>query len=346
MDQLGSIMDQMKYKKNGDMDKRCKAYQLYKELNINLKSAVDTQPKTELTIPLEKESDIISKKSVEEGNKKSPPPEKKKNSRQKLGQYWCSGVFNYSLDQLDQEFRPEVKKFIAFEEKCPSNGNIHFQCFWDFGRRIRPAEKFKHLDICWKYCKGGFKSNAEYCSKDESKSSLVIGYVPVNWKIKEDDVYPKQKFWGDFIMRPVNHKWNRSLLWFVDEESNWGKSVLMKYLFDNYDDIVVTGGNESDMLHCVATQSENSFPRVIMCNLTYGKDKVSYNGLESLLDGIFFSGKYESGFVRFPCCQIVVFANFRPDETKMGKNRFKIIDLPLWDRIYNKLARKLAHSNN
>lgn len=321
MDQNGSIMDQMKYKKNGEIDKRCKAYKLMKEQDIN--------------------KEKVSVSETDEGNKNSQSPPKVK--RQILGKYWCSAVFNYELDQLDQEFKNDVKKFVAYKEICPTTNNIHYQCFWDFGKRIRPSEKYKHLNIKWIYCKGGLESNVEYCSKDNSKECLKIGYCPTNWKVTESDLFKKQKFWADFIMRPVNCKWNRSLLWFVDEKSEWGKTALMKYLFDNYDDIVVTGGNESDMLHCVATQSENSFPRVIMCNLTYGKNKVSYNGLESLLDGIFFSGKYESGFVRFPCCQVVVFANFRPDVTKMGSNRFKIIDLPLWDRISSLLDNKTAN---
>ena len=77
------------------------------------------------------------------------------------------------------------------------------------------------------------------------------------------------------------------------------------------------------MKFAVASYIEKSgFPSYILINLEKSKDMISYVGLEALLDGMFFSSKYESGMVRFPRCRVVVFANIPPDESKMGKNRF------------------------
>lgn len=53
-------------------------------------------------------------------------------------------------------------------------------------------------------------------------------------------------------------------------------------------------------------------------------DFISYTALESLKNGCFFSGKYEGGQVLMPHPHVVVFANQRPDESKMSADRWKL----------------------
>lgn len=54
---------------------------------------------------------------------------------------------------------------------------------------------------------------------------------------------------------------------------------------------------------------------------------VSYEAIESVKDGIFFSGKYESGMTIFNQPHIICFANFAPDIGKMSSDRWKIFEL-------------------
>ena len=265
-------------------------------------------------------------RSVEprEGNV-NPPSAKPK--RQRMGRFWCSGVFNYELDQLDRIFRPHVKKMVAFAEKCPTTGRKHYQCYWDFGKRIRPKEKFSKIDIFWIYCKGNALQNVDYCRKEGSSDYLEIGDFPKDFKIRLDDLRDSQKRVAENILTPVDPKFNRTIKWFWEAKGEWGKTILYTYLVDNFD-VVLTGGSESDMLCCVTKYIDDvGFPKLIVINQTYSKNKISYNGIESLADGIMFSGKYESGFKRFPRVQVVVFSNNPPDETKMGKGRFIVEEL-------------------
>lgn len=54
------------------------------------------------------------------------------------------------------------------------------------------------------------------------------------------------------------------------------------------------------------------------------EDYISYGALEEIKDGIFFSGKYESRMKIFNPPHVYVFANFRPNEDEMSKDRWII----------------------
>lgn len=260
-----------------------------------------------------------------EGNTKRTPRAAK--SRQCQAQYWCSAVWDYSLEQLDQGFRPHVKRMIANPE-IGAEGGKHLQCFWDFGKRIRPREKFgkQFPNIKWLKCAGTDDQNDKYCSKDGAVG-LRIGLFPKDWKITRDDLRENQRELVDWLCIPVCPKFNRQIKWVWDATGEWGKTVTYTYLVDNKQ-VCFVGGKEADMLCAMKTYCENgNYPDLIICNLTYAKRHISYNGLESLADGIMFSGKYESGHVRFPRCQVIVFANCPPDESQMGENRFVVREL-------------------
>ena len=66
----------------------------------------------------------------------------------------------------------------------------------------------------------------------------------------------------------------------------------------------------------------------IVFNLTRaGYDKIDYVALESVKDGIFMSGKYESGMVIYNCPHLVVFANLPPHRDQLSEDRWKIYQI-------------------
>lgn len=265
--------------------------------------------------------DKVVELAVGEGNKKTSPPK----SRQVQAQYWCSGVFHYDLGLLDKEFRPFVKKFIAGAEVCPSTGTKHYQCYWDFGKRIRPIEKFRHLNIKWFKCKGNEWQNEKYCSKDGD--FLKIGMFESDFKIRLEHLRENQIEIVNDICIPVDPRFNRTIKWYWEDQGDWGKTITYTYLIDNKN-TCMTGGTQNDMLCAVkAFIDENGYPDIIVVNLPKDSNMISYRGLEQLADGLMFSGKYESRSVRFPRCQIAVFANIPPDESKMGAGRFIVHEL-------------------
>ena len=264
--------------------------------------------------------DQVMERKEGEGNKKTSPPK-----RQCMARYWCSAVFNYDIGSLDREFRPWVTKFLAGAEVCPTTGRKHYQCYWDFGKRIRPREKWRHLDIKWIKCSGSECQNEKYCSKDGD--TFKIGMFESDFKMRLEHLRDNQVAIVNDICKPVCPRFNRTIKWYWEDAGDWGKTVTYTYLLDNKK-TCMTGGNQNDMLCAVKSFiDEQGFPDLIIVNLPKNTTMVSYRGLEQLADGVMFSGKYESRAVRFPRVQIAVFANMPPDESKMGANRFIIHEL-------------------
>ena len=246
------------------------------------------------------------------------------NSKEKrcpLSQYWCGTAFNTDLAFCKSHFK-DVTRAIFGNETCPTTGKKHVQFFINFGKRVRAIEKYKSLNWHWEKCKGSAQQNYDYCTKDADY--VQIGMFDNDWKIKYDMLRDDQKSIVNDLVTKCDPIRNRCIHWYHEPHGGWGKSFVQKYLVDNCK-CVLTGGNEADMLRAVTAYIElNEYPDIIIVNQQYSKDLISYNGLESLSDGMFFSTKYESAMVRFPCCQVAVFSNHPPDLEKMGKDRFKV----------------------
>lgn len=262
-------------------------------------------------------------KQVVEGNTNSSTTKRKRSS---LAKYWCSTIFNHSLDEMKILFQEHVEKAILAKETCPSTGRPHLQCYFHFKKAIRPIEKFPDLKCHWEKCRGNEHQNEKYCMK-EGNAMLKLGTFASDFKIRRSDLRPSQLRIVDELLEPVDAKFNRELKWYWENSGGYGKTITYTYLIDNHK-CVMTGGSEADMLRAVSVYIEkDGYPEIIVVNQTYSKDLISYNGLESLLDGVFFSSKYDSAMVRFPRCRVAVFANHPPDEDKLGANRIDVQEL-------------------
>ena len=264
-----------------------------------------------------------------EGNEKLVlQPPKNKEKRQILGKYWCSGIFNYSRKDLIElfEMHKHFEKGIIGNEICPKTGNTHCQTFIAFKKPIRPIEAFKEIKTKWIKCSGDEADNEKYCAKDKDFVKFGENFES-DWRIHFTELNCKQKKMITEILIPVCPKFNRQVLWYWDLKGGYGKTITYTYLCDNHKCVVV-GGSEKDMKFGLADYIENQgYPKIICINLEKSKDKISYTGLEAMLDGIYFNSKYKSGMVRFPRCRVCVFANMPPDETKMGADRFTVTNL-------------------
>jgi len=116
----------------------------------------------------------------------------------------------------------------------------------------------------------------------------------------------------------------RQIHWVYDEYGNNGKSHLAKYLVANGDTYYITGGKQADILYSYEGQS------IIIYDLarTYADnlDHI-YTTIENLKNGFYLSTKYNSEqriYSKQPT--IIILANFKPDTSKLSKDRWNIID--------------------
>lgn len=93
-------------------------------------------------------------------------------------------------------------------------------------------------------------------------------------------------------------------------------------------DALFLNGKAADMKFAIAQFVEENELKVCLLNFTRTvEERVSYEGLEAIKDGIFFCGKYESKQVIYDPPHVICFANFLPDKEALSKDRIKIITL-------------------
>lgn len=117
--------------------------------------------------------------------------------------------------------------------------------------------------------------------------------------------------------------------WFWERKGGWGKSVVTLYMVDHMNAFVVSGANK-DILHGfrTITEEEGEAPPIVVFDIPRcNEGHVSYQAIESIKTGIFFSAKYESNKCRFNPPHVVCFSNEPPDLNKMSHDRWRITEL-------------------
>lgn len=119
---------------------------------------------------------------------------------------------------------------------------------------------------------------------------------------------------------------DRFIHWFYDSQGNIGKTTLAKSLCLNDSSMVALGGKSADMRYGVqALVVKGKPPRTVFMNLARSIESfVSYQGIEEVKDGFFFSTKYECGMVIYDSPHVIILSNFLPDTATMSPDRWKI----------------------
>lgn len=261
-----------------------------------------------------------------EGNTKTSP--KTPAGRCVPGQKWCFTYNNYPLEileTLETTFSLTSCLWGYGKEVAPTTGTRHLQGWVISPNKIRPIECFKlPKEIQWIKMKGTKEQNIAYCSKEGSYRTNVKTKKIVN-PLDNKELYPYQKYIIDLINKEPD---NRTVNWFYEEEGNTGKTSLAKHLcLTHPKECLFITGKANDIKYAITEfnkNEENDLKIVILHYTRSNEDYVSYEAIESIKDGIMFSGKYESGMVIFNSPHVICFANFAPNEEKLSKDRWFI----------------------
>jgi len=116
---------------------------------------------------------------------------------------------------------------------------------------------------------------------------------------------------------------DRTIVWVWAYEGGKGKTQFCKYLIQKYKADCFNNCKTSDIAYALSEE-----PKICLFDFSRKIEGfVNYSALESVKNGLIFSGKYESRMRCFNSPHVVVFANFPPEEDCMSKDRWKIIDL-------------------
>ena len=116
------------------------------------------------------------------------------------------------------------------------------------------------------------------------------------------------------------------IYWYYETKGNVGKSTFCKYLCVKHKALIL-GGKASDMKYGIVKYMERhgDYPNLIVADIPRTNRKfLSYQGLEEIKNACFFSGKYEADMVIGNNPHLIIFANFKPDKSKMSLDRWEI----------------------
>jgi hypothetical protein len=235
---------------------------------------------------------------------------------------WCFTLNNYSEDEY-LYMCSKIKEFGKcgfIGKEVGEQGTPHLQGFVEFQQKNRFFTVFQLLRDgkipyrCFK-CKGTKDENWNYCCKDD-KSPFVHNYHPQESLIipSYSELYPWQRAVVDHAMEKPDM---RSMDWYVGRRG-CGKTSIIKYLCHHHDACLCNGVKLADMQYAIVDYCENNdgrTPRLIVIPLWFRTDTstIDYDGLESIKDMCFRSGKYKGGTVIGNPPHLFVFANEEPD---------------------------------
>lgn len=244
---------------------------------------------------------------------------------------WFMTWNNHPTDFLTilQPLEDECEK-CAYQEETGENGTPHIQgCFYFKNARHFSAMKQIHRGIHWEKCKD-ILAGLAYCTKEDTRTGIIRfkNYAP-----EEKLIDPMEgvtiKPWQQQILDIIKTKPDRRTVnWFWDARGGTGKTSLAIHICMKHHGLLV-GGKALDVKCAVAKWVNEKKPfKVIIWNIPRSLEHcISFDAIESVKDGAFFSGKYESDMVMFNPVHVFCFSNFPPPTNMLSNDRWNIVEI-------------------
>lgn len=253
----------------------------------------------------------------------------RKSSSRKRSRAWFFTKDNATEDMVAQfidYFLCEELEYIFQLEKAES-GMIHFQ---GVVRYKNPRDNWPNIGCHWERCRN-WRSAIKYCSKLDTRIAGPWTNIPglkfrktIIDPLKGKELYSWQKMLKIVLLGEPDE---RNIYWYWSKKGNMGKTSFCKHMCLNYN-AVLTGGCKKDALFSIANILEEKDIDIVFFNISRSEyNGISYAAIESIKDGIFYCGKYESKMCIFNVPHVVVFANSPPEIDKLSKDRWEICEL-------------------
>lgn len=247
----------------------------------------------------------------------------------KRARAWCFTLNNYEPSDIiylkDVFGTPDTDGTrYCFQEEMGEDGLtphlqgvVHFRNARDF-----KAIKTLHGKAHWEACRD-LKRSVRYCSKDETRNGKVFvqGFtLPERAKDPLDgQVFrPWQAELRDKLCQDPHP---RKIHWFVDVVGACGKTTFAKHMVIKHGALYVSG-KSTDIKYAVGMADKR---KIIIFDFVRSLEGfISYEAIEAVKNGIFFSAKYESKTVLFDTPHVVVFSNFEPERSKLSEDRWDV----------------------
>lgn len=242
-------------------------------------------------------------------------------SRISAGKYWCFTLNNWCKEELDEIIKTCGSNFYNIGEEIGEQGTPHLQGFISFTKKFRPFECFKNKRISWKRCKGNEKQNMTYTSKD--------GIIHSNFP-KPLQLISSFYAWQQEVINLIDSSPDdRTIHWFWEDNGCAGKTAIAKFICASYNAIVVSG-KSTDCKNAILQYNlrNNKFPDIVIFDIPRcNNNHISFEALESIKNGLFYSGKYEGGMCIFNSPHVICFSNEEPPLDILSKDRWHVVNI-------------------
>lgn len=238
---------------------------------------------------------------------------------------WIFTWNNYDSSKVPKFLELIKSDKYVFQEEKGENGTPHLQGYIEFKNKVRPSGHVGIKEIHWEKCRNT-QASIDYCSKEETKVGKTWSNIPLPEKLVDPltDKIPYK--WQQDIIDLCEKKPNdRTIHWYWEPMGNTGKTALCKHLCMKYEALMLSG-KANDIKCGVASWVEKKKPtKVFIFHFTRSMEEfISYEALEAIKDGIFYSGKYESSMVMYNPPHVLVFANFEPKVEALSLDRWRV----------------------
>lgn len=175
-----------------------------------------------------------------------------------------------------------------------------------------------------------------YCQKDDTR---LLPTRKMNSKMMEDfqEADETEHFqpigWQKGVIEYVKDDSNeddRTIPWIYDAIGKHGKTKLARHLHNEYGALMLDWCEAKDAQQYIAEADDKS---LIVFNFSRTKSSRTppndlYKVMENCIDGYTHGLKWHSGYVQWNYkTKVIVFANFKPDMTRLSQDRWDIIDI-------------------
>jgi len=228
-----------------------------------------------------------------------------------------------SVSKILSLLKPEA--YAMQEETGEKKGTTHLQGVLKFKTQVSFTTLLKvDKKIHWERCKD-WKASVAYCTKIETRSGKVwTAGVPEPLKdpLEGKALYPYQQEIIDMIKGEPD---DRKIYWYWEATGCTGKTSLCKHLAMRYGAMYVSG-KANDVKFAIA--EKEVAPKIVLWDIPRcSKDYLSWEAIESVKNGIFFAGKYESKQVMYNAPHLIIFANFPPDVRTLSMDRWEVREI-------------------